>query len=152
MERKEPTACLVYPFVDEVGRIESWWNGCSAVCRMYKLLAIFRLRQSCFCQTFLVYLAFERIVELCIRHGTAVEPHVNEVIFTPHRLSCIAYEYDVVHVRAVQVDAVVVFLTVIAHDETAFLKRIALHNACTDGFFNLVVELFDRSDALFVAV
>ena len=91
-------------------------------------------------------------MELCIRHGTAVEPHVDEVVFASHRLSCVVYEYDVVHVRAVEVDAVVVFLTVIAHDETAFLKRIALHNACTDGFFYLVVEFFYRSDALFVAV
>ena len=152
MKREEPTTCLVYTFVDEIGRVEGWWNGSSAVRRAYKLLAVFVLRQSCLSQTVLADFAFERIMELCVRHRTAVEPHVDEVVFASHRLSCVVYEYDVVHVRAVEVDAVVVFLTVIAHYEATFLERIALHNACCDCLLYLVVEFFYRTDALFVAL
>ena len=61
MKREEPSTCLVNTLIDEI----TW--ECGAVVDEFAV--------------------FERIVELCVRHGATVEPHVNKVRLTLHGLS-----------------------------------------------------------------
>ena len=59
MQREEPSACLVNTLGNEVGRIK---------------LAIVK-----------TILVFKRIVDLCVWHGTGIEPHVDQVGLAVHR-------------------------------------------------------------------
>ena len=62
MQSIEPSTCLVNTL-------------CNEVCRIYGAAV----------EEFLV---LERIVDLCIWHCTRIEPHVNEVQFACHHLTC----------------------------------------------------------------
>ena len=84
MECEEPTTCLVNTLVDEIGGISQ-----------------------AFVDSILV---LERIVYLCIRHGTGIEPHIDEVGLTVQRLSALTNQYDIIHIRTVHIDLVVVLL------------------------------------------
>ena len=80
---------------------------------------------------------------LSVRHRTGVEPHVNEVGLALHGLALVADEHDVVHIGAVQVNAVVVLLRHVAGHEALCLQRVLGHDAGLDGLFYLVVEFLD---------
>ena len=125
MEGEEPSTRLVDAFSDEVGGIDD------ALVEGFTIL--------------------KRIVNLSVWHGTAVEPDVDEVEFTMQRLSALAHEDDVVDIRTVQINAVVVLLTHIAGHEALGLKGILLHETSSNSFLNLVVEFFDRAYADFLA-
>ena len=122
MERKEPAARLVNAFGDEVGGIY--------------LMAV---------QQFLV---LERIVYLRIGHGAGVEPNVNQVGLALHGFAVLRNEDDVVHVGAVQVYLVIVFLRIFARHEAFVLVGIALHEAGSHGLLYFVVKFFYGFDAL----
>ena len=126
MKGEEPTARLVDALCDKVGREER------ATVNQVGVL--------------------KRIMQLGERHGTAVKPHVNEVRLAPHRLSLAAHEHDVVNIGAVQVDAVVVLLAVVAGGEALVAQRIARHQACGDGFINGLIKFGHRADAARLAV
>ena len=65
VQRKEPTTRLVNAFVNEVGR------ECDAFVDEFGIL--------------------EGVMHLCIGHRARIEPHVNEVYFAFHGLSCLTY-------------------------------------------------------------
>ena len=52
----------------------------------------------------------KRIVYLCIRHRTRVEPYVDQVELTMQRLSALTYQHDIIHIRTVEIDLIVVLL------------------------------------------
>ena len=121
MQREEPAARLVDALGDEIGRVD-------------------RLE--------IVAAVLERIVQLRVRHGTRVEPHVDQVAFALHRLAFRRHEYDIVHIGAVQVDIAgrVVLLRHVADLE--ILVGVLLHEARGDRLFDLIHQLPDRTDAL----
>ena len=121
MQREEPTARLVNALGDEVGGIDN-----------------------ALVQRFLV---LEGIVNLCVRHRAAVEPHVDEVQLALQRLSALAHEDDVIHVGTVQVDTVVVLLAHVARHEALVLERVVGHHARAHALFYFVVEFLDAADA-----
>ncbi len=59
MQREEPSACLIHSLRDEIGRID--------------LLGIEQLP------------VFERIMNLGVRHGARIEPHVDKIRLAAHR-------------------------------------------------------------------
>ena len=126
MERKEPTASLIHTFGDKVGGVN--------------LMAI---------QQFFV---LERIVDLCIRHGTGIEPYVYQVRFTLHGFAVFGYEDDIIHIRTVQVYLIIIFSIVLTGYETFILIRIGLHESGSYGFLYFIIKLFNRTDADFLAV
>ena len=126
MQSEEPSACLVYSLVDEVGG-ES--------------------------QPLVYHVAvLKRIVYLCVWHGTRVEPNVDEVALALHGLSALADEHYLVYVWTVQVDAVVVLLRIVARHEAFVLQRIAFHHAGSHCFLYLLIEFLKASDANLLAV
>ena len=122
MEREEPATRLVDPFGDKV-------SGVDLAC-VEDLLIL------------------ERVMDLCVRHGARVEPYVDEVRLTLHRAPCGGDEHDVVHVRAMQVDAVVILGRVSVGHEAVVLIGIAFHEARFHGALDLGVEFADGADAL----
>ena len=117
MERKEPTARLVYALGDEVGGINR------AVVEQFLVL--------------------KRIVDLGIRHGTRVKPNVDKVGFAVHRRAGGRNQNDVVDIRTVEVDEVVVFATVIAGNETFVFERIGRHHTGGDSLLDFVIKFLD---------
>ena len=115
VQRKEPATCLVDALVDVVSGIEL------SVVHQFAVL--------------------KRIVHLSVRHGADVEPHVDEVGLTLHRLACGRHQFNIVHVRTVHVDTVIVLLAHVAGHEAFLLQRVALHDASLDSILNLIVEL-----------
>ena len=67
---------------------------------------------------------FERIVYLCIRHRTRVEPYVDKVGLSLHRLAAWRYEYYPVHIRTMQIYLVVVSLTHVTRYKSIIFQRI----------------------------
>ena len=126
MKREEPATRLVDPFSNKV-------SGVDLACVEGLLI-------------------LERVMDLCVRHGAGVEPYVDEVRLAFHRAPCGGDEHDVVHVRAMQVDAVVILGRVgLGHEAVVFIG-IALHEARFDGAFDLGVEFADGADALLFRV
>ena len=95
MQGEEPSARLVYALVDEVGG--------------ERRALVYRVG------------VLKRIMNLRVRHAAGVEPHVDEVGFALHGLTCLAAEYYVVDIRAVKVNPVVILLRIIAGHEAIFL-------------------------------
>ena len=95
---------------------------------------------------------FERIVYLSVWHRAGVEPHVDEVALALHLLARGRNEEDVIDIRTVQVDLVVVLLRHVARNEALVFQQIALHDTSLDGFLYLVVQLFYTADADFLAI
>ena len=127
MQRIEPTTCLVNAFCNEVsGEDDS----------LVELLFVLK-----------------RIMYLGIRHSTRVEPNVDEVELTLQHGATLADEPNLVDIRAMKVDAVVVLLTHVARHEAFFLERIAGHHAGSYCLLYLVVQLFYGADAnLFASI
>ena len=126
MEREEPATRLVDPFGDKVGGVD--------VACVEGLLIL------------------ERVMDLCVRHGAGVEPYVDEVRLALHRAAGGGDEHDVVHIGAMQIDAVVILGRVgLGHEAVVFIG-IALHEARFHGAFDLGVEFADGADALLLCV
>ena len=106
MQGEEPSTGLVHTLGDEVGRIVG------AVVHDFLVL--------------------ERIVQLCIGHGTRVEPYVDEVELALHGLAVLRHEDDVVHIGAVEVNLVVVLLIIYARLEAHLLVGVCGHEAGGD--------------------
>ena len=124
MKREEPSAGLVDTFVDEVaGECDMLVDGITVL---------------------------KRIVNLRIRHGTAIEPYVDEVGLANQRLSALAHQHNLVDIRTVQVNLIVVLLTHVAGNESFVFQRVRFHHTCLDGFLNLGIKLFERTDADFL--
>ena len=85
---------------------------------------------------------------LSIRHRTGIEPNVNEVGLAHHLLSAVGNEDDFIHVRAVQIDSVVIVNGHILRIEALVLERIAAHKTSGNGLLDFGVKLLDRAYAL----
>ena len=57
-----------------------------------------------------VVLVFERIVQLCVRHCSRIEPYVDQILFPDHLFAFGRNQNDVIYIRTVEVDLVVVLL------------------------------------------
>ncbi len=86
MQREEPAARLVDTFGDEVGR------------KVVREL----------------FLVLERIMELGVRHRTAVKPNVDQVGLTEHLLARGRNQHDFIHIGTMQVETGIVFVAVVA--------------------------------------
>ena len=80
------------------------------------------------------FFVLERVVHLRVRHGSRVEPNVNQVFLAVHRLSRGGYQYDIIHVRTVQIDLVVILFRVITYLEV--LERAFFHDSRLDCFLD----------------
>ena len=90
---------------------------------------------------------------LGIGHGAAVEPDVDKVGLPLHLLAAGAYEEDIVDIRTVEVDLVVVGLRHVIGVEALCTERILRHEAGLDSLVDFVVKLSYGADAkLFLAV
>ena len=98
MKGEEPSACLVYSFVYEVGR------KCSALVNRIGV--------------------FKRIMYLRIRHAAGVEPNVNQVSLALHRFAGLAAKYDIVYIRTVEVYFIVVLLRIVSWHKAIVLQRV----------------------------
>ena len=117
MQGEEPATRLIHTFIDEVGR-----EGISLVDGIAML---------------------ERIVNLCVRHRTRIEPNVDQVSLALHRLTRLAHQYDIIYIRTVKVYLVIVFLSVVARNESLLFQRIACHDASSHTLLYLCIELFE---------
>src|SRR5574344_977027 len=126
MQSEEPSTCLVNTLIDEVG------GEC--------LTLVYH------------FLILKRIVDLCVRHRTRVKPYVAEVALALHRFTALAHEHDVVHIRTLEVDLVIVLLRIITRNESFILQRVALHHSGSYTLFNLVVECLHTANALLLTV
>ena len=124
MQCEEPSAGLVNALGDEIGRID---------------LAVV--------QNLLV---FEGIMNLCIGHRTGIEPYVDQVELTVHRLPGGGHEDNAVHVGAVYVDLGVILLAHVAGHETGGGVGVLLHQAGFHRLVDLLTELFVASDNYFL--
>ena len=102
VQGEEPTACLVNAFSDEV----SWEQLVEAV------------------------FVLERIMPLCVRHCTRIEPNIDKVWFAEHLTTIRCNKHNLVNIRTMQVKVFVVFLGVFANLEV--LPRIFLHISLGD--------------------
>ena len=125
MEREEPSACLVHALGNEVGRIDR------AVVQQL--------------------LVFKWIMNLGVGHSSRIKPDIDEVQFACEHSTARAHQFDIIHVGAVEVNAVVVPLAHVAHHETLLLQRIASHHASVHSLFDFVVEFLHAADADFLA-
>ena len=98
MQGVEPTACLVHALGYEVSR------EYGAVVYQFPVL--------------------ERIVHLCERHGAAVEPYVNQVSLTLHHTACLRYQHDIIDIRTVEVNLIIILSGIYTGLETFILERI----------------------------
>ena len=85
---------------------------------------------------------FKRIVDLSVRHGAGVEPHVDKVGFALHRFAGWRYQHDVVDVRTVQVNTVVVVGRVVTWHKAFIAQWVRGHYACFYSLVDFVVEVF----------
>ena len=123
MQGKEPTACLVNTLSDKVSRID---------------LTIIELLQ-----------VLERIVDLGIRHSAGIEPYIDQVCLTLHRLAGSGNQDNIIHIRTVQIDLLVVLLRIISRSEV--LIRVRLHKAGLHRFLDLAEQLYHGTDTLLLA-
>ena len=125
MKGEEPSTCLVYSFCDKICR------------ERFTVVDEFAI--------------LERIVYLCVRHGSRVEPNVDKVEFACQHVSCLAHQLDIIYVWTMEVNLIVVRLTHIARYEAFFFQRIAAHHTCSYSLLDFVIELFYRTNADFLA-
>ena len=108
MQRVEPSACLVHPLGNEIGRKI-----------LFKPLHV-----------------VERVVHLCVRHCARVEPDINQVLFAEHLFTAFAHQHDLIHEGPVQVQAAVVLVREVPRHKVR--ERILLHEPRGNRFFYLV--------------
>ena len=125
MQGEEPTTCLVNTLGYEVG------GEADTVVQFLLVL--------------------EGIVNLRIRHGTRVEPHIDEVKFTGEHCPTLAYQLDVVYIGTVQVYLVIILLRHVARHKALILQGVAFHHTGRNGLLYLVVKFLDRTDANLLA-
>ncbi len=123
MQGVEPTAGLIHAFGDKVGRATEIGSIDSPE------------------------------AGLGIGHGAGVEPNVDKVGLALHALAARAHEEDVIHIRAMEVDLVVVRLRHVGRVEALRLKRILRHETGFHRLLYFVVKFFYGAYAdLFPAV
>ena len=98
MKREEPASRLVNTLVDEIGG--------------ERLVLVNGIT------------IFKWVMNLCIGHRTRVEPHINEVCLTLHRLTGSTNKNDIVYIRAVEIYLIIIFLRHISRNETFVLQGI----------------------------
>ena len=118
MQREEPTTGLIDALRDEVG-------GEVGLEELFVL---------------------ERIVQLAVRHGAGVEPHVDEVALAVHLLTRRGDQHDGIDVRFMEVNVVVVVLLRHVVDFEVLI-RILGHETGLDGLVDFGHQLFDGADA-----
>ena len=69
-----------------------------------------------------------------------------------HGSALLVYKNNLIHVRTVQINPVVILLTEVPHDESGFFQRIPVHHTGGDSLLNLIIKLLYRTDALLAAV
>ena len=94
----------------------------------------------------------ERIMNLGVRHGTGVEPHVDKVGLPLHRLTRGTNQNDLIHKRTVQIYFVIIVLTVIARNETTVFQRIGSHQSGRYRFLDFGIQFLHRTDTDFLTV
>ena len=142
MKSEEPTTRLVNSFIDEVGWEECRRYSYSLVGRVYQGITISLLAHTRSLETIGINLSFEWIMQLCVWHRTAIKPYINQVALTVHRLTLVVNEYDVIHIRAMEIYLIIVFFAIITHYEACFLQWILLHDTCCNCLLYLIVEFF----------
>ena len=113
MESEEPSASLIDTFSDEVG-----WIACTVVENL---------------------LILKWIVDLSVRHRTTVKPHVDKVGLALHWLARRTHEHDVIDIRTMQVNLVIVVLRHLAWLKALVLVWVARHEACSHSLLDLAV-------------
>ena len=126
MQCKEPATGLIYTFVDKVTG-----EGNTLVNQI---------------------LILEWIVNLGVWHRTGVEPDINQICLTLHRLATLTDEYDMVYIRTMQIDLVIVLLAHIAEHKAIILQRITLHHTSLHSLLDLVIEFLHTTDADFLTI
>ena len=91
-------------------------------------------------------------MNLGVWHRTRIEPHIDKITLALHGLAALRNEYDIVNIRTMQVDLVVVLLRHIAGHETVVLQRVTLHESSLHSLLDLVVEFLYRTDADLLAI
>ena len=109
MQGEEPTARLVYTFINEVGRIVSRRHRDALIDRSDELPTIFFLALACCFQSFGRNLTLKRIVLLSIRHGARVKPNINQIALTLHGFARLVDQNDIIYVWTVQIDLIIIF-------------------------------------------
>ena len=109
MQGIEPTSCLVHSLSDEVG-------GASELVGTEVTQPL-----------------------LGIRHGSGVEPDVDQVRLPCHLLSRRTDKEYVVHIRPVEIDLVIVGLAHILRIEALVLQRVGGHETGLYGFLDLSI-------------
>ena len=117
MKGEEPSASLVNAFGNEICR--------ESAAALYK-----------FC-------VFKRIVQLCIRHGTGIEPYINKVGFSTHRFAARRYQDIIIHVGAMQIYFLIVFFAVVARYKSFVAKGVGTHDSRSNRLVYFFIESFD---------
>ena len=118
VQREEPTAGLIDTFRDEIG----------GEVGLEELLVL------------------ERVVQLAVRHGAGVEPHVDEVALAVHLLTRRRNQHDGINIRFMEVNIIVVVLLRHVID-FEILIRIIRHETGLDGLVDFGHQLLDGADA-----
>ena len=151
MQGEEPTARLVYTFVDEVGRIVSRRHRDALIGRGDKLSTIFDFALACCFQCFRGKFTLKWIVLLSIRHRARVKPNVNQIALTLHGFAILVDQNDIIYVWAMQVYLIIIFFWIVAWNKAIVFQRIALHDSCSHTLLYLSIEFFYASYALLIA-
>ena len=85
---------------------------------------------------------------LGIRHGTRIEPDVDQIALADHLPAGRRYQVNSVHIRTVKVYLVVVLQAHVGRIEAFVLERMGRHDAGGDSLFDLFIQFFHRADAL----
>ena len=133
MKGKEPTAGLVNPFGDKVGRKETFLLNGSG----FPISIDIGKR--------IHFAVFEGEMMLSVRHSAGVEPHIYKVAFTAHVLSARRKQYDFVGIRPVQIKAEIILHRHIVGHET--FERIFGHQAGGHRLLNFGFQLSHRTNA-----
>ncbi len=80
------------------------------------------------------FLVFERVMPLRIRHGTGIEPDIDQVRLPEHFLSGWAHQYDLIHVGTVQVE---------------IFSQWSVHKTCFHSFIHFFPQFGEGTDAFF---
>ena len=89
---------------------------------------------------------------LSIRHGAGIKPHVDQIALTIHRFALVVDEHNIVDIRAVEINLVVVLLRIVTHNEALVLEWVALHHTGSNRLLYLVVEFLHRANALLASI
>ena len=87
---------------------------------------------------------------LCVRHCAGIEPYVDKVALANHLAAAVRHKEDIVHIRPVKIDEIIVLQGHVLRIEAFVLQGVGGHDAGLDGLLDLVVKLIYRADAFFL--